>query len=251
MSTAANPETMKARSRLVQFFVAFMALSAAMMLVWFAIGTHEWHRGEFLGLIVAGAISSRLKVKFPGLNGNMSVNLPFIFIAMIQLSMGEALVVAAVSVFIQSIPKAPHKVVAVQALFNLSTALVAAGLGWHAFQFGCASDLNLAASLAWGCAVHLLVSTVPVAVIISLAENRPAFRTWSDIFHLSFPYYLASTGLASIAAGVGGHTSWPTLAGIACVMFVTYRSYRLYFNAMGNEQIDQIPETAKAAAAAN
>jgi hypothetical protein len=76
---------------------------------------------------------------------------------------------------------------------------------------------------------------MPVALILSLVDSRPAFRTWSDIFHLSFPYYLASTGLASIAAGLGGHTSWPMLLGIACVMIVTYRSYRMYFNAMRNE----------------
>ena len=240
---------MKAQSRLAPFFVAFMALSAAVMLLQSAIGTRQWHRGEFLGLLVAGAISSRLKVKFPGVNGSMSVNLPFIFIAMIQLSMGEALAVAVVSVFIQTIPKAPHKFVAVQALFNMSTAMVAAGLGWHAFQFGYATHLNLAASLAWSCGVHLLASTVPVAVVISLMDNRRAFGTWSEIFHLSFPYYLASTGLASIAAGVGGHPNWPTLAGIACVMFVTYRSYRMYFNAMQNEPIEQTPQTAKAAAA--
>ena len=250
MSTVANTGTMKAHSRLARFFVAFMALSAAVMLVQSVIGTQQWHRGEFLGLLVVGAISSRLKVKFPGVNGSMSVNLPFIFIAMTQLSIGEALVVASVSVFIQIIPKAPHKFVAVQALFNLSTAVVAAGLGWHAFQFGYASHLNLAASLAWSCAVHLLAGTVPVALVISLTDHRPAFRTWSDIFHLSFPYYLASTGLASIAAGVGGHISWPMLVGIACVMFVTYRSYRMYFNAMRNEPIEQIPQTAKAAAAA-
>jgi hypothetical protein len=131
----------------------------------------------------------------------------------------------------------------------MSTAMVAAGLGWHAFQFGYVAHLNLAASLAWSCVVHLLASTVPVAVVISLMDSRRAFGTWSEIFHLSFPYYLASTGLASIAAAVGGHTNWPTLAGIACVMFVTYRSYRMYFNAMQNEPIEQTPQTAKAAAA--
>ena len=53
-----------------------------------------------------------------------------------------------------------------------------------------------------------------------------------NIVQLSFPYYLASTGLVAIAAGVGDHTSWPTLLGVTCVMFVTYRSYRLYFSAM-------------------
>jgi len=209
-----------------------MALSAAMMLVRVASGAHDWHSREFLGLLIAGAVSSRLKVKLPGLDGNMSVNLPFIFIAMTQLSVGEALLVALVSVFIQSIPKAPHKFVPVKVLFNLSTALVAAGLGWHAFRFVLESHLNVAAALALSCATHFLVSTVPVAVILSLVEHWSAVRTWMNIVQLSFPYYLASTGLVSIAAGVGGHTSWPTLLGVTCVMFVTYRSYRLYFSTM-------------------
>jgi hypothetical protein len=233
VSTAANPGLVKAGPKLAPVFVGFMALSAVMMLVLVASGTHhDWHSREFLGLLIAGAVSSRLKVKFPGLDGNMSVNLPFIFIAMTQLSFGEALLVALVSVFIQSIPQAPHKFVPVKVLFNLSTALVAAGLGWHTFRFLLDSQLNVAAALALSCATHFLVGTVPVAVILSLVENRPAVRTWMNIFQLSFPYYLASTGLVSIAAGVGGHTSWPTLLGVICVMFVTYRSYRLYFSAM-------------------
>jgi hypothetical protein len=232
VSTAANPGLVKAGPRLAPFFVGFMARSAAMILVQVASGTHDWHRREFLGLVIAGAVSSRLKVKFPGLNGNMSVNLPFIFIAMTQLSVGEALLVALVSVFIQSIPQALHKFVPVQVLFNLSTALVAAGLGWHAFRFVLDSHRNVPAALALSCATHFLVSTVPVAVILSLVDKRPAIRTWINIVQLSFPYYLASTGLVSIAAGVGDHTGWPTLLGVTCIMFVTYRSYRLYFGAV-------------------
>ena len=232
MSTVANPGLVKAGPKLAPLFVGFMALSAAMTLVQVASATHDWHSGQFLGLLIAGAVSSRLKVKLPGLDGNMSVNLPFIFIAMTQLSVGEALLVALVSVFIQSIPQGPHKFVPVQVLFNLSTALVAAGLGWHVFRFVLDSHLNVAAALALSCATHFLVSTVPVAVILSLVESRPAVRTWMNIVQLSFPYYLASTGLVSIAAGLGGHTNWPTLVGVTCVMFVTYRSYRLYFNAM-------------------
>jgi hypothetical protein len=98
------------------------------------------------------------------------------------------------------------------------------------------------------CASHLLASTVPVAVIIALTDNRHVLRTWVDILELSFPYCLASTGLASIAAGVGGHTSWPMLVGIACVMFVTYRSYRLYFAAMRDRQGSE-PTRANAATA--
>src|SRR5438874_3796554 len=130
MSTVANQETTKPSSRLASIVVGLMAVGAVGVLIQSAAGTHEWHRWEFLGLAVAAAVSSRLKVKLPGLNGNMSVNLPFIFIALRQLNSIEAFVVAGSAVFIQSIPKAPHKFVPVRAIFNLSTALVAAGLAW-------------------------------------------------------------------------------------------------------------------------
>jgi hypothetical protein len=232
-----------------------MAVSAAVLLTQSAAGSHDFHRWEFLGLLVAGAVSSRLKVKLPGINGNMSVNLPFIFIAMTQLTTLEALIVAGVSVFVQSIPKAPHKFVPVQALFNTSTAIVAAALGANTFRFVSTATLNPALSLVLACSMHLLASTVPVSGIISLTDHRSAFHTWSGIVQLSFPYYLASAGLASIEAGLGGHTSWPTLVGIAFVMFVTYRSYRMYFSAMRAQQATADPvrpaaASAKSAAAA-
>jgi hypothetical protein len=225
-----------------------MAVGAALVVFQSVNARQPWHYLEFAGLAVVGAVSSRLKVKLPGVNGNMSVNLPFIFIAMTQLSMGEALAVAAVSVFVQGIPKAPHKFVPVQALFNVSTALVAAGLGWNAYRVALDSHLSVAGALVVACATHLVTSTMPVAMIIALTDHRRVLRTWVDILQLSFPYCLASTGLASIAAGVGGHTSWPMLVGIACVMFVTYRSYRLYFAAMRDGQGSE-PARVQAAAA--
>ena len=44
---------------------------------------------QFLVIFALALIASRLKVKLPGLNGNMSVNLPFILIAAVQLSLFE------------------------------------------------------------------------------------------------------------------------------------------------------------------
>jgi hypothetical protein len=73
---------------------------------------------------------------------------------------------------------------------------------------------------------------MPTAAIISLTENVHPFRTWNEIVNLSFPYYLASTGLASIAASIGAHASLPMLVGMSLVMSVMYRSYRHYFGMM-------------------
>jgi len=229
MSTPVNAGTTKTGSRFAPVFVGFMGLCAFAVVAHGVLSHNHWYPWGFLSLVLIGGLTARLKIKLPGLNGNMSVSLPFIFIAMTQLSLAEALLMAAVSVFTQSLPKRPNKFRPVQVFFNVCTALAAAGFGWEAFHGVAALRLNTAFNLVLACTVHLLVSTVAVAVIISLTENQNAWRTWSDIFHLSFPYYLASSGVASMAAAAGGHATWPMLIGISFVMFVTYRSYRLYF----------------------
>jgi hypothetical protein len=73
-------------------------------------------------------------VKLPGLNGNMSVNLPFVLIAAVQLSLLEALLIALSSTFVQSLPKAGGKPKVVKMLFNISTMAVALGMGHHILQ---------------------------------------------------------------------------------------------------------------------
>ena len=233
MSTLGNTGATNPGSGTAPVFLGVTGMCASAVLIHGLFTIHGWHPWEFLSLLLVAALTSRLKIKLPGMNGNMSVSLPFILIAMTQLSLPEALVVAAFSIFTQSVPKRPNKFRPVQALFNVSTGLVAAELGWQAFHRGSALQFNPALSLLLGCAAYFFASTIPVAVIISLTENRKAFRTWSEIVHLSFPYYVASTGLASIAAAIGGHTNWPMLVGMSLVMFVTYRSYRIYFGLVG------------------
>jgi hypothetical protein len=233
MSTLGNAVTTNSGSQTAHVFVGFTGICASAIVIHGLFTIHGSHSWEFLSLILIAGLTSRLKIKLPGLNGNMSVSLPFILIAMTQLSLPEALAVAASSIFIQSIPRAPHKFKAVQMMFNVSTGLIAAELGWQTLHRVALLNFTPTLSLISGCAAYFFASTIPVAMIISLSENTKAFRTWSEIVHLSFPYYLASTGLASIAAAIGGNANWLMLVGMSLVMFVTYRSYRVYFGLVG------------------
>ena len=52
---------------------------------------------RFLSFLIIAAVASRLKVKLPGTNGNLSVNLPFILIALAVLSLSETVLIAAAS----------------------------------------------------------------------------------------------------------------------------------------------------------
>src|SRR6202521_781063 len=146
MSTLGNAGTTNSGSRTAHVFVGFTGICASAILIHGFFRIHGWHSWEFLSLLVVAALTSRLKIKLPGLNGNMSVSLPFILIAVTQLSLAEALAVAASSIFIQSIPRGPHKFRPVQVLFNVSTGLVAAELGWQIFH--CVFVLNFTPTLS-------------------------------------------------------------------------------------------------------
>jgi len=231
MSTS-NAATSSSISRMAPAFIGLMGISALAILVDGLLRMGPLHYLEFFTLLLLGALTSRLKLKLPGLTGNMSVNLPFIFIAMTQLSLVEVMVVAGASIFTQSLPERGEKFRPVRVLFNVSTALVAAGLGCEIFNRLSAAPSDWSHTtfaLVFACATYFLVNTLAVAIVISLTEHLNPLRTWSDIAHLSFPNYLGSTGLAAMVASIGGHTSWTVLAAILLVTFVTYRCYRLYF----------------------
>ena len=104
MSTLGNAGTTNSGSRTAPVFVGFTGICASAILIHGLFTIHGWHSWEFLSLLLVAALTSRLKIKLPGLNGNMSVSLPFILIAMTQLSLPEALAVAASSILIQSVP---------------------------------------------------------------------------------------------------------------------------------------------------
>jgi hypothetical protein len=222
---------MEGISRPGQMFIGLIALGGLAIVAYAALQIHPWHHYQFLTLLVISAVASRMRVKLPGVDGNMSVNLPFMLIAAAQLSLFEAVAVALVSAGVQCIPKAGGKVQPVKILFNVSTMVLAAGVaamllhnGWLASSTYRIASLPLVAA----CSMFFLVNTLPVAMIISLTEGSHLLRIWSSIFHLSFPYYVACTGLTSIITAMSQFIGWQAML-ILPVMLLMYRCYRLYF----------------------
>jgi hypothetical protein len=253
MSTVANTKEQNSKPASATVFITATVMCASAMVVYGFMRANSWHGWEFLALVLVSTLTARLKVKLPGVNSNMSVSMPFLFIAMTRLSLPEMLLTAAASVLTQSVPKAPHKFNPVHALFNVSTAVLATGLGWEAFHRASAGHANPTACLLLGCIAYLFASTMPVAGIISLSENKNPVHTWSEIVHLSFPYYVASAGLTSMALSLQEHTTWSLLVGMSLVTVVMFNSYRRYFGSMRTGTLLPPPAEAmksKAAAAA-
>ena len=215
-----------------KFFIALVALCGLGTMV-FAVQFHQqpvvWTR--FFVFLAVTLFAARCNVSLPGITGSMSVNVPFILIAVTQLSMWEAVFIACGSALVQCLMSS-RKTNAVKLLFNVCNMANATGLAYFLYTLH-VQDAELPAHsllLIAAVAGYFLVNTIPVAIIISLTERQNPAKLWSRVFLWTFPYYLLSAGLAFLAGSVMRLVGWETAVGLLPVMFGVYISYRMYFS---------------------
>jgi len=235
--------------RLAAIFITAMALGGLATLTTGTLKMTALHPYQFLCLLLLGALTSRTKVKLPGVDSNMSVNLPFLLIAAMQLSLLESVTVALVSAGLQSLPKAGGQLHPMKVLFNTSTMVVASGAAAALFHSDRLNAMHYPSTLvlAASCVLFFCVNTLPVATIISITEGGRLSSVWSSIVHLSFPYFVACTGLTSMVTTASQHVGWQGPLAVLPAMLLMYRSYQTYFGPAGASSSNA---TAKALTAA-
>src|SRR5271168_1910813 len=241
---------MKPNTRLTRTFIGLMALAAIASTLYASMASHTLHTAYALAVLALAAATSRMKIKLPGIDGNMSVNLPFLLMAVVNLSALEAVVIACLSTVVQCWPKAGSKSKPEQMLFNVSMMAFAtcmANLIWNAGWLGKAAWASEPLMLASATAAFFVGQTAPVAGIIKLAEGAAMRRVWLSIVQLSFPYYVVSAGMTSMADVVNHHWGWQAALVVLPVMYGIHHSYRLYFGRAAETPRAAAP--AKAAAA--
>ena len=215
-----------------RIFIALIALSGLVVLGNAIVHANSSGFARFLSFLLVACLAARLKVKLPGLTGTMSVNLPLILVAVAQMSVIEALAVACLSTLVQCLPVSGKKFNAIQTLFNVSNMALAVGITRLVCDSSTLATIAGSRSLlmAIAAAGYLLVNTVPVAIIISLTENKSALRTWAGIFQLSFPYFVAGAGIAGVVMTVSAQIGWGLPLAVLPLMFGIFHSYRRYFS---------------------
>jgi hypothetical protein len=209
-----------------------MTLAAISGTVYASLASHALHPAFALAVLALAAATSRMKIKLPGIDGNMSVNLPFLLMAVVNLSALEAVLIACLSTVVQCWPKTGGKSKPEQMLFNVSMMAFAtcmANMIWNAGWMGRTAWTSEPLMLASATAAFFVGQTAPVAGIIKLAEGAAMRRVWLGIVQLSFPYYVLSAGMTSMVNLVSHHFGWQAALVVFPVMYGIYQSYRLYF----------------------
>lgn len=222
-------------TRRIKTFIGAMMLAAAITAGYATVMSHTLHAYFALAVLVLAAVTSRMKVKLPGINGNMSVNLPFLLTAVVSLSAAEAVVITLVSTAVQCWPRKGAKFNPQQMAFNVSMMAFASCLASLMFHAEWLRGMQLGSTtlgLALATATLFLGQTAPVAAIVAVSEGKAAGQIWWSLAHLSFPYYVVSAGVTTMVQAVSSHLGWSLALAVFPVMYAIHRSYRTYFSGM-------------------
>jgi hypothetical protein len=220
-----------------------MMLAAAGAAGYAGYQSHALHLYFAIAVLALAAATSRMKVKLPGMNGNMSVNLPFLLTAAVSLSAVEAVAITCISTVVQCWPRKTAKFNPQQMIFNVSVmsfATCLASLIYHAQWSSSLGRTSNALALVLAAATLFLGQTAPVAAIIALTEGKTAGPVWWHLAHLSFPYYVVSAGVSSIVHTMSAHLGWELALAVFPVMYAIYRSYSVYFGKMSESAPVQV-----------
>lgn len=221
-------------TRQIKTFIAAMIMAAVSVAGFAAYTSHAMHAWFAVAVLALAATTSRMKVKLPGINGNMSVNLPFLLTAVVNLSAAEAVAIACISTAVQC-SKKNAKFNPQQMVFNLSMMAFAsssASLMFHAGWLNRADWSSSTLALVLATATLFLGQTAPVAGIVAVSEGKSAGSIWWNLAQLSFPYYVVSAGITSMVQAMSSHLGWGLALAVFPVMYGIHRSYRMYFSQM-------------------
>jgi hypothetical protein len=222
-------------TRHTKTFIGTMMLIGLGTATYAAALSHTPHAYFALAVLALAAASSRMKVKLPGINGNMSMNLPFLLTAAVNLSAVEAAVITCISTAVQCWPRKGSRLNPPQMAFNLSMmvfATASASLMFHAVVQSQVLWHSSTAALALATVMLFLGQTAPVAGIVAVSESKSVSTVWLSVAQLSFPYFVISAGVTSMIHAMTSHLGWGLALAVFPVMYAIHRSYRLYFQAM-------------------
>ncbi|MGA2922255.1 MAG: HD domain-containing phosphohydrolase [Candidatus Sulfotelmatobacter sp.] len=203
--------------------IGFMVLGSA---VW------HWQSADltrFLCYLAVAVLASGLKVQLPGIDGTMSVNFLFILLGVVELSLGETLVIGCTATLVQSVWQARNRLDPIKVVFNVFGMMAnASALCYATYHRLDGVMVAKPVLLLVAALVFFLANTLPVSVVIALTESKSVRKIWSECYFWSFPYYMVGAAAVGLVGVINRRAGWQTSLLVLPLIYWVYRSYRLY-----------------------
>src|ERR1700686_3557388 len=219
----------------------FIGATAALGMWGLAHALLHWQSvdlARFVCYLLVAVLASSLKVQLPGIDGTMSGNFLFILLSVLELNLPETLVLGCTATLAQCLFGTRQKLVPIKIIFNvfgmMANAIVVSYFAYHSLQRGLgAGTLPLLVITAL---IFFVANTVPIAVVISLTEGKPAHKVWADCHFWSFPFYMVGAAVVFAVGFVSKQVGWQTSLLVLPLVYWIYRSYHLYLAKLEDEK---------------
>jgi diguanylate cyclase (GGDEF)-like protein/putative nucleotidyltransferase with HDIG domain len=190
---------------------------------------------QYLCLLAVALPASSLKVFLPGITGTLSVSYVFVLLCMLDFSYPETMLLAVMAMMVQSLWRTKYRPKVIHLAFNLANIGIAVWVGNAMYHLIAGSGYMLL-SVAAATTAYFLTSTLSIAAVVALTESKNLRKIWHECYFWSFPYYLVG-GAISALISVCSHTfGWETTVLALPVVYVIFRSYRLYLGRLESEK---------------
>lgn len=205
-----------------------------------AMAVIRWESADilkFASFLAVAVASSGIRLTVPGAVSPLPLTFLFVLFGVAELSLAETVILAGVITFAQCFWVESGRPSLAQVSFTVSAfSLAAAGAAWIYQTPILASEFDSSVRMAFATLVLFLANTLPVALAVSLSEEVGWFAVWRECFLRSLPFYFGggvTAQLASLGSQVFG---WPTVLLTGPVVYLIFRSYRLYIGRLENER---------------
>lgn len=203
--------------------------SAAAGLVVFSLRTpfRDWvHFSVYLGMVI---LASGLRVRMPGGDSTISINLPFILLTIIDGSPLQALLIATVSVYLQC-TRPNTRFTFQQVVFNVSNSIVSTVLAWWAYTLVLERLDEIPTAVAAAIVAYACVNILLVTQMIGWATGNSVFNLLRETFQATIPYYLFAGFMAAAVALISARYGWMSGLLLFPLVWACYHSVSIYVN---------------------
>ncbi|MGE3277522.1 MAG: hypothetical protein AB7O67_20600 [Vicinamibacterales bacterium] len=181
-------------------------IALGVLVFWLALPPVFTEPGLFLVLLFAAVTGSTLKVRLPLPSGGLTLSVSFvaIFMGVLMLDRGAALLIAAASAWTQCTFRPQENYPIYRAFFSMAAMVLAADLAGRTFVALTGGvivpDAGLLLAVPIAGAVFFTVNSLVVSLAVSLATDLAFKRVWLDGLLWAATAYVLEAGAAAVMA---------------------------------------------------
>ncbi|HEV1288188.1 MAG TPA: HD domain-containing phosphohydrolase, partial [Bryobacteraceae bacterium] len=222
----------------VRLFVSITGILGSIVVATSLAGWESADLLKYTGFLLMALASSGMRIRVPGMPGTLSLNFVFVLFGLVDLSVSETVMLGTIVTLVQCLLAKERKARPAQVVFNTAAMAVAITITEQVYHspWMAAYQVDPALRLAAATCALFFLNTLPVALVISLAEQRRFGSVWRECYFWSLPYYMGGAAVAQALASANKYIGYPTVLLTGPVVYLIYRSYRLYLERLENEK---------------